>query len=196
MDGKSDVEVHRRHVRQVLTLMREHKLYANLKKCIFAASEIPVLGCIVGKNAVRHDPEKIRAIKDWPVPVDVKGLRRFLVLAAYLHKYSRNYAELTVPLSRLLKKDMKWTWDAGCQRSFEGIKQSLIESPILAIADPDKPFYVVCDASDFAIGSAVMQLDDDGVERVVCYQSRQLQPAERQESRQDSCHPLNHSVRT
>jgi hypothetical protein len=179
MDGKSDVEVHRLHVRQVLTLMREHKLYANLKKCIFAASEIPVLGCIVGKNGVRPDPEKIRAIKDWPVPVDVKGLRKFLGLAAYLHKYSRNYAELTVPLSRLLKKDVKWTWDAGCQRSFEGIKQSLIESPILAIADPDKPFHVVCDASDFAIGSALMQLDDDGVERVVCYQSRQLQPAER-----------------
>ena len=103
----------------------------------------------MGKNGVRPDPEKIRAIKDWPVPVDVKGLRKFLGLAAYLHKYSRNYAELTVPLSRLLKKDVKWTWDAGCQRSFEGIKQSLIESPILAIADPDKPFHVVYDASDF-----------------------------------------------
>jgi hypothetical protein len=96
-----------------------------------------------------------------------------------LHKFSRNYAELTVPLSRLLKKDVKWIWDASCQHSFEGIKQSLIESPILAIADPDKPFHVVCDASDFTIGSALMQLDDDGVERVVCYQSRQLQPAER-----------------
>jgi hypothetical protein len=64
MNGKSDVEVHRLHVRQVLTLMRKHKLYANLKKCIFAASEIPVLGYIVGKNGVRPDPEKIGAIKD------------------------------------------------------------------------------------------------------------------------------------
>jgi hypothetical protein len=73
----------------------------------------PVLGYIVGKNGVRPDPEKIRVIKDWPVPVDAKGLRKFLGLAAYLHKYSRNYVELTVPLSRLLKKDVKWTWDAG-----------------------------------------------------------------------------------
>jgi hypothetical protein len=55
----------------------------------------------------------------------------------------------------------------------------LIESPILAIADPDKLFHVVYDTSDFAIGSALMQLDDDGVECVVCYQSCQLQPAER-----------------
>jgi hypothetical protein len=80
---------------------------------------MPVLGCIVGKNGVRLDPEKSRAIKDWPVPVDVKGLRKFLGLAAYLHKYSRNYTELTVPLSWLLKKDVKWTWDAGYQRSFK-----------------------------------------------------------------------------
>ena len=58
MDGQTDLEVHRLHVRKVLTLMREHKLYANLKKCIFAASEIPHLGCIVGKHGVRPDPEK------------------------------------------------------------------------------------------------------------------------------------------
>ncbi|CAI5711096.1 unnamed protein product [Peronospora effusa] len=179
MDGKTDVEFHRLHVRKVLTLMREHKLYANLKKCIFAASEISLLGCIVGKNGVRPDPEKIKAITDWPVPVDVKGLRKFLGLAAYLHKYSRNYAEMTVHLSCLLKKNVKWNWDADCQRSFERIKQSLMQSPVLAIADQDRPFHVVCDASDFAIGCALMQYDTDGAERVVCYQSRQLQPAER-----------------
>ena len=58
MDEQTDLEVYRLHVRKVLTLMREHKLYANLKKCIFAASELPLLGCIVGKHGVRPDPEK------------------------------------------------------------------------------------------------------------------------------------------
>ena len=127
MNGKTDVEVHRTHVRQVLTLMRKHKLYANRKKCIFAASEIPLLGCIVGKNGVRPDPEMIKAITDWPIPVDVKGLKNFLGLATYLHKYSRNYAEMTVHLSRLLKKDEKWLWSADCQRFFSDIKQSLMQ---------------------------------------------------------------------
>ena len=150
----------------------------NFKKCIFAASKIPLLGCIVGKTGVRPDPEKIKAITDWPVPVDVKGLQKFLGLAAYLHKYSRNYAEMTAHLSRLLKKDVKWSWNADYQRSFEGIKQSLIQSPVLAITDQDRPFHVVCDANDFVIGCALMQNDTDGAERVVCYQSRQLQPAE------------------
>ena len=99
-----DAEVHRTHVRQVVTLKRKHKLYANLKTCIFTASEIPLLGCIAGKRSVRPDPENIKAITDWPVPVDVKRLRKFLGLTAYLHKYSRNYAEMTVHLYRLLKR--------------------------------------------------------------------------------------------
>ena len=96
MDGKTVFEVHRTHVRQVLQFMRKHKLYANLKKCIFAAIETLLLGCVVGLHVVRPDPEKIKTITDWPVPVDVEGLRKFLGLAAYLHKYSLNYAEITV----------------------------------------------------------------------------------------------------
>ena len=82
MDGNSDVESVDFHVLKVFTLMREHKFYVNLNKCIFAAREIPLLGCIVGNHGVRPNPEKIKAITDWPVAVDVKGLRKFLGLAA------------------------------------------------------------------------------------------------------------------
>ena len=62
MDGHVDVEVHRLRVQKVRTLMRKHKLYADFKKCIFAASEKPLLGCIAGKHNVLSDPEKIKAI--------------------------------------------------------------------------------------------------------------------------------------
>ncbi|KAE9311119.1 hypothetical protein PF008_g20283 [Phytophthora fragariae] len=47
------------------------------------------------------------------------------------------------------------------------------------LPDESKPFHVVCDASDFAIGCALMQFDDEGRERIVSYQSRQMKPAER-----------------
>ncbi|KAG3231176.1 hypothetical protein PI124_g23728 [Phytophthora idaei] len=158
----ADVEVHKEHLRKLLELMRKHKLYANLKKCIFGASEIPILGCLVGKNGVRPDPEKIRVISEWPTLSNVKELRQFLGLATYLCKYVENYAGKIRPLSQLLKKGAEWKWTAEYQQAFGAVKQGLTEAPILAVADQDRPFHVVCDASDFAIGCALMQHDHEG----------------------------------
>ncbi|GMF56344.1 unnamed protein product [Phytophthora fragariaefolia] len=167
------------HLRKLFALMRKHNLYANLKKCIFGSSKIPVLGCLVGKNGVRADPGKVRVINEWPTPSNVKELRQFLGLATYLCKYVSNYAGKIRPLSQLLKKDAAWDWTAECQQAFDAVKQGLTEAPILAVADQDRPFHVVCDASDFAIGCALKQHDHEGRDRVVYYQSRQLKPAER-----------------
>ena len=44
---------------------------------------------------------------------------------------------------------------------------------------PPRLIHVVCDASNFAIGCALMQCDDESRERVVSFQSRQMKPAER-----------------
>jgi hypothetical protein len=177
-DGKTDLEVHREHLRLVLEAMRANKLYANLKKCIFAASEIPVLGCFVGKNGVRPDPEKVKAVADWPVPKNVKELRQFLGLANYLHKYSKNYAFRVRPLTQLLRDEVKWIWSSERQDAFDDVKTSLQEAPVLALPNYEKPFHVVCDASKFAIGCALMQHDEEDRERVISYQSRQLKPTE------------------
>ncbi|KAG2994790.1 hypothetical protein PC121_g20999 [Phytophthora cactorum] len=72
-DGSmTDVEVHLQHLRQVFQVMRDNKLYANLKKRIFCAPEIPALGSYVSKEGVRADPEKVTAICAWPTPQDQK----------------------------------------------------------------------------------------------------------------------------
>ncbi|KAE9021944.1 hypothetical protein PR001_g13256 [Phytophthora rubi] len=106
-------------------------------------------------------------------------LRQWLGLANYLHKYTKDYAGLVQPLSSLLKKDATWLWRPEHQVAFDSVKKSLASAPILMHPDDSKPFDVVCDASDFAIGCALMQFDDEGRERVVSYQSRQMKPAER-----------------
>ncbi|KAE8976811.1 hypothetical protein PR001_g25312 [Phytophthora rubi] len=115
LEGKTDVEAHLGHLREVLLCMRENRLYANMNKCIFGAEEIPFLGCFLGKDSVRADPEKVCAIAQWPVPVSQKDLRKWLGLANYLHKYSANYAEMARPLTNLLKKDAVWSWTSEAQ---------------------------------------------------------------------------------
>ncbi|GMF58275.1 unnamed protein product [Phytophthora fragariaefolia] len=108
------------------------------------------------KNGVRPDPGKVRVINEWPTPSHIKELRQFLGLATYLCKYVSNYAGKIRSLSQLPKKDAVWNWTAECQQALDAVKQGMAEAPILAVADQDRPFHVVCDASDFAIGCALM----------------------------------------
>ncbi|POM75212.1 Pol protein [Phytophthora palmivora] len=116
---------------------------------------------------------------EFPNDVQSLGHTTWLGLANYLHKYSAGYAELARPLSDLLKKDADWVWEQQHQDAFDSIKASLQHVPVLALPDDNKSFSVVCDASDYAIGCALLQKDDEGRERVISFQSRQLKAAER-----------------
>ena len=72
-----------------------------------------------------------------------------------------------------------WCWGNTEHEAFQAVKESLFHAPILALPDPDRPFSVVCDASDFAIGSALLQTDFDGRERVIVFEYRHLKAAEK-----------------
>ena len=75
------------------------------------------------------------------------------------------------------KKDVEWCCTNIEHEAFTAAEESLHHEPILALPDPDRPFSVVCDASDFAIGSALLQTDTDGREHVIAFESRQLKSA-------------------
>lgn len=57
----------------VLEVLRKNELYANKKKCSFAKSRVEYLGHIIFGEGVEVDPEKIRAIKEWPCATNVRG---------------------------------------------------------------------------------------------------------------------------
>jgi hypothetical protein len=66
---------HEKHLRMVLQVLREHKLYAKISKCIFYQKKIHYLGHIISVDGIEVDPEKIEAIRGWPVPKNVKEVR-------------------------------------------------------------------------------------------------------------------------
>ncbi|POM76697.1 Pol protein [Phytophthora palmivora] len=170
--GQTVMEVHLKHLRRVFDVMRANKPYANNDKCVFAAKEITVLGCFANRVGVRADSGKVKAIAAWPTPSGWAEPTIFTSTA-------RGYAELARPLSDLLKKDADWVWEQQHQDAFDSIKANLQQAPVLALPDENKFFSVVCDASDYAIGCALLQKDDGGRERVISFQSRPLKPAER-----------------
>jgi hypothetical protein len=73
-------EYHEHHLSMVLQVLREHQLYAKLRKCSFYQKQIYYLGHIISKDGIAVDPEKIEAIREWSVPKNVIEVRSFMVL--------------------------------------------------------------------------------------------------------------------
>jgi hypothetical protein len=68
--SKSEEE-HEKHLRMVLQVLREHQLYAKLRKCLFYQEQIHYLGHIISKDGIVVDPENIEAIREWSAPKNV-----------------------------------------------------------------------------------------------------------------------------
>ncbi|POM78771.1 RNA-directed DNA polymerase [Phytophthora palmivora] len=72
---QTTMEVHLKHLRRVIEVMRANKLYTSIDKCVFAAEKIDVLGGFVSRVGIRADPGKDKPIAAWPAPISQKDLR-------------------------------------------------------------------------------------------------------------------------
>jgi hypothetical protein len=162
-------EEHAKHLRVVLTRLREHQLYAKFSKCAFWLEEIQFLGHVLSAKGIAVDPSKIKDILEWNSPTTVHQVRSFLGLASYYHRFIPNFFKIVKPITGLLENDTKFDWSSKCNEAFEQLKVLLTTAPVLAQSDIEKPFDVYCDASGSGLGCVLMQ---EG--RVIAYASRQL----------------------
>ena len=165
---------HREHLRAVLQLVREHRLYCKLSKCAFLQKEVEYLGHIVSHEGIKVNPKKIEAVNAFPRPQTVSELRSFLGLANYFRKFIENYARIASPLTKQTGKNVHVDWTPECEAAFRALKHKLCNAPVLALPDPDKTFVIESDASIEGLGAVLLQ---DG--RPVAYESRKLSSAER-----------------
>ena len=103
-----DAQEHEQHLKIVLQTLREKKLYAKLSKCDFWLKEVSFLGHIVSAEGIRVDPTKIEAVVNWKPPRNVTEVRIFLGLAGYHRRFVRGFFVIASPLTKLLRKGMKF----------------------------------------------------------------------------------------
>ena len=94
---------------------------------------------------------KVQAIQDWPEPWKVKDIQSFLSFANFYCHFIFNYSEITIPLTRLTRKDTPWNFSDDCCSAFQRLKNTFTSAPILTHYIPDAPLLVETDASDYAI---------------------------------------------
>ena len=91
------------------------------------------LGHVISQNVVSTDPEKIKAVQDWPIPKCVKDVRSFLGLTSYYRRFISNYADKANPLHKLIEKNTQFVWSEDCKESFNIFKKTaLVQTPVLA----------------------------------------------------------------
>jgi hypothetical protein len=176
------VEEHVEHLEKVLAVLREQRLYAKPSKCEFGVPELSFLGHIVSQAGVRVDPVKVQSVVNWPAPTDIQQLRSFLGMANYFRRFIHNFSSLALPLTDCLKgqehKRQAITWGPQQETAFAAVKQALTSAPVLKVADPNRPFIIHADSSDFALGGTLLQ-EFCGALHPVAFHSRKLNPAER-----------------
>ena len=74
---------HNKIILEVLRRLEENDLFVNPEKCTFRTTEVDFLSMIVGRDGIKMDQEKVKAILEWPEPKMVKGVRSFLRLANF-----------------------------------------------------------------------------------------------------------------
>ena len=151
-----NLESHAQHLLQVFQLMLNNSLFSKRSKCYFATAKVEYLSHFISGKGVETDSQKIKAIVEWSIPLNIKQLRSFLGLAGYYRKFIKNYAWLSKPLTQLLKKG-NFSWFFVVQESFEHLKHALSSAPVLALPDFSKTFFIKTDASQNGIGDVLMQ---------------------------------------
>lgn len=175
-----NISEHVQHVKQVLQRLLENRLFVKAEKCDFHKDSISFLGYIFESGQVRADPEKIRAVAEWPIPTSVKQLQRFLGFANFYRRFIRNYSRIAAPLTQLTSPSSPFTWSEEAAQAFSQLKKLFTSAPVLFHPDSSRQFVVEVDASDVGVGAVLSQQSPDTHKLHPCaFFSKRLTPAER-----------------
>ncbi|GBN32942.1 Retrovirus-related Pol polyprotein from transposon 297 [Araneus ventricosus] len=114
-------EEHLNNLCKVFQRLQKANLKLNLKKCRFFQKEVTYLGHVISAEGVKTDPEKIKAVVDWPRPETVHELRSFLGLCTYYRRFVKNFPTIARPLHKLTEAKSNFNWTEECEKSFNGL---------------------------------------------------------------------------
>ena len=128
---QSDVENHMKCVREALERCKKDRLALNPDKTYLAVKKWVLLGYVVSGKGRELDPAKIAVIDELEAPTNAKGIAKLLGHVGWYKELILSYAKIALPITHLLKKDVKFEWTKECQRAFNELKAKLSTYPVL-----------------------------------------------------------------
>lgn len=173
----TSLQEHMTNLEKVFNRLRESNFKIQMDKSEFLQLETAYLGHIISREGIKPNPDKIAAIQKYPLPKTNKEIKQFLGLLGYYRKFIPDFARITKPMTKCLKKSKKITLDSEYVDCFEKCKKLLTNDPILQYPDFRKDFVLTTDASNVALG-AVLSQGPIGSDKPICYASRTLNDSE------------------
>src|SRR5579859_3201012 len=181
------------HIRQVLLALAGANMILNIEKCKFFQTETRFLGHILSRHGSRPDPRNIEKVMAWPTPRTITDVRGFCNLAGHYRRYIPKFADMSLPLTDLMKgspaKGAKIRWTGREEESFQQLKKALTSEPILRHPRMGQPFIIDPDSSQYCIGAVLQQSfqDPDGKTRLhpIAYESKKLTETEQRYATQE-----------
>ncbi|KAJ1044912.1 hypothetical protein NDA10_000030 [Ustilago hordei] len=161
--------------------LRSNRLFAKLSKCEFHTKTVEFLGYIIKPTGIEMDPEKVRTVKEWPMPESIHDIQRFLGFANFYRRFIAHFARIAKPLTALVKpieRFKKFELPEEAQQAFHKLIQAFTSAGVLQHFDYHLPTRLETDASDFAI-AGVLKQEHEGRWHPVAFYSRKMSSAEK-----------------
>ncbi len=146
-----------------------YQLRLKPKKCSLFQRKVEFLGRWVSPEGLEPSEGDIATVRDWATPKSTKDTERFLGLVNYHRGFIKDYAKRAVPLYQLTGKQ-PFIWEEEQELAFQDLKNALVSAPVLGLPNATDDFILDTDASDYAIGAQLVQVQG-GLERVIAYGS-------------------------
>ncbi|CAI6356579.1 unnamed protein product [Macrosiphum euphorbiae] len=161
--GGANLDECKRHLGSVLSRFEKYNIKINTEKCHFFKESIDYLGYRLNGSGLYPNPEKVDAIKNAPVPVNVTQLKSYLGLLNYYHTFLSlsSLSDVMEPLLSLTRKKSEWNWSSKCERAFIKTKDLIAEKSCLVLYNSNLPLVVATDSSSYNIGAVLSHIIDD-----------------------------------
>ena len=154
-----------KRLREVFERFRLRKLFLKAKKCKFGVKRIEYVGRVISKEGLSMSEAKIKSVLEFPRPKTVTALRGFLGLSNYFRVFVPNHSAIVAPLHKMTthdsRKQAKVVWTPETTQAFQNIREAISRCPLMHFMDDVSTIHLFTDASDYGVGGALFQGDDD-----------------------------------
>lgn len=172
---------HDKRLEDVLKRLQEKELTLNIDKCNFNMDNIELMGHMLSAHGIGVSQSKVDAVVQARRPESPSEVRSFLGLVNFVARFIPDLSTQAEPLHRLLHKDIKFKWGPEQDKSFNQLKQSLVDASNLSYFDLNAETQVIADASPVGLGAVLVQKQNNEY-KIICYASRSLTAIERKYS--------------